>query len=196
MSNITPFPVLAHIVSIIKNAISDLKIEYTTTATAILKDGNDSIYLDQRFDSSGKLATVLINDQRDIIFSEDLLPVLKNLHQGVKSGLKSELQTATIVINDLDIETRLVLETAKDAFDQLSSSYEFVKTTKKELIKVKSEFKFENHCFEVIIINEADKIVVESEFSSTIDPVIKKIIEADTFKVQQALYGIFKKDKA
>lgn len=181
MNNTTPFPVLAHVVSIIKNAISDLKIQYPSTATAILKDGNDSIYLDQRFDNSGTFATVLINDKKDIIFSEDLLPIL------------AKLQTATFVINDLDIETRLVLETAKDAFDQLSSSYEFVKTTEKELTKVKSDFKFENHRFEIMIINEPDQVVVESEFSSTIDPVIKKIIESDTFKVQQALYGIFKK---
>ena len=176
MSNFTPSPVLAHVVNIIKNAISDLKIQYASAADAILKDGNDSIYLEQRFD------TVFINDQRDIIFSEDLLPVL------------AKLQTTTIVINDLDVETHLILQAAKDAFDQLSSSYEFVKTAEKELTKVKSEFKFENHRFEVTIINEPKRVSVEAEFSSKVDSVIKKIIEADTFKVQQALGGIFKKD--
>lgn len=181
MSTITPLPVLAHVVSLVKNVISDLKIEYTTTASAVLKDGNDTIHLDQRFDSTGKFATVLINDQRDILFSEDLLPELV------------ELQNATIVVNDLDVETRLVLETVKDAFDQLSSSYEFVKTTTKELTNVKSEFKFENHRFEVILNNEPTKLLVGAEFASNVDSAIKKIIETDTFKVQKAVDAIFKK---
>lgn len=180
MSNITPSPLLAQVVSIIKNAISDLKIQYVSPTIANLKDGNDSIYLEERFESGDHFATVVINDPKEIIFSEDLLPVLKDLHQ-----------TATILINDLNVETRLILESAKDAFDQLSSSYEFVKTTEKELTKVKSDFKFENHRFEVMIRNEEDHVFIEANFSK-IDPAIQKIIEADTFKVQQSIDHIFK----
>ncbi|MCY1541572.1 hypothetical protein D9M68_772720 [compost metagenome] len=127
------------------------------------------------------------------MFSEDLLPVLKDLAKDAKGELKSTLQTTSIVINELDIETRLILETAKDAFDQLSSSYEFVRTTANKLSKVKSKFKFENHLFEVLITNETDQLLVEPDFSSTLDPTIQKIIAADTFKVQQALQSIFEK---
>ncbi|MEJ5996296.1 hypothetical protein WG904_17845 [Pedobacter sp. Du54] len=181
MSNITPSPLLIQVVNIVKNVISDLKVEYTSPTIAHLKDGNDSIYLEQRFDKSGNSEILSINDAKEIIFSEDLLPVLKDLNQN-----------ATILINDLDVETRLVLETAKDAFDQLSSSYEFVKITEKQLTKVKSDFKFENHRFEVMITNELNHIVVEASFSSKIDPSVKKIIEADTFKVQQSIGHIFK----
>lgn len=193
MNNITPYPVLAHIVGIIKNAVSDLKIEYISTGIANLKDGNDSIYLEQQFDNTGTFATIFIKDPREIIFSEDLLPILKDLNQDVKENIG--LQTTTIVINDLNIETNLILETAKDVFDEISSSYEFVKTTEKEPAKVKSAFKFGNHRFEATIINESDQIYVTSEFSSTIDQTIKKNIEADTLKVQKALCTAFKKDK-
>lgn len=193
MSNITPHPVLVHVINIIKNTIGDLKIQYVSSAVANLKDGNDSIGLEQQFDNSGNLATLFINDPRDIMFSEDLLPVLKDLAKDAKGELKSTLQTTSIVINELDIETRLILETAKDAFDQLSSSYEFVRTTVNKLSKVKSKFKFENHLFEVLITNETDQLLVEPDFSSTLDPKIQKIIAADTFKVQQALQSIFEK---
>lgn len=193
MSNITPLPVLAHVVSIIKNAISDLKIQYTSPETANLKDGNDSIDLEQELDSSNNFATVFISDPKDIMFSEDLLPVLKDLSKGAKGELKSALETATIVINGLDVETRLILEMAKDAFDQLSSSYEFVRTTENKLTKVKARFKFENHLFEVMISNEAAQLLVEPEFAATVDATIQKIIAADAAKVQLALQSIFKK---
>lgn len=194
MSNITPLPVLAHVVSIIKNAISDLKIQYISSETANLKDGNDNIDLEQEFDSSNNFATIFINDPKDIMFSEDLLPVLKDdLSKGAKGELKSALETATVVINGLDVETRLILETAKDAFDQLSSSYEFVRTTENKLTKVKARFKFENHLFEVIISNETAQILVEPDFSSAVDLTIQKIIAADAAKVQLALQSIFKK---
>lgn len=181
MNNITPYPVLEHIVGLIKNAVSDIKIEFTSPGVANLKDGNDSIHLEQRFDTTGNFATVFIKDPREIIFSEDLLPVLK------------DLKTATIVINDLDIETIMILEATKDVFDEISISYEFVKATEKDITKVKSAFKFGSHRFEVMIKNESDAIYLTPEFPSTIDAVIKKNIEADASKAQNALTAAFKK---
>lgn len=188
MSNITPSPVLAHVVSIIKDAVSDIKTEYLTTTTAILRDGNDSIYLDEQLDNSSNNATIIIRDPRDIIFSEDLLPILSDLSKDTASRSKPVI----IVVNELEVGTYLILETAKDAFDQLSNSYELIKTIERDQTKLKSAFKFGKHAFNVIINNDVDQITVAADFDSTLDPAIKKVIEADTLKVQNALQAIYK----
>lgn len=191
MSNITPNPVLEHVVNVIKNVISDIKIEYTSTNVANLKDGNAPIYLEQHLDESGKLA-IFIKDPKDIIFSEDLLPELNSLDEGVKGALKSELQAATIIINDLNVATQIIFQSAKDAFDQISNSYEFAKNIEKDITKVKSTFKFGSNVFDLTILNEPELISITPEFADSFNPAIKKTVEDDAQKVQNALNAMFK----
>ncbi|MES2828811.1 MAG: hypothetical protein V4687_11665 [Bacteroidota bacterium] len=183
MSNTKPSPVLTQVVSIIKNAVADIKTEYPSAGTAIMKDGNDTIKLEQKGDDGGSIDTIFITDPRDIIFSEDLLPVLK------------DLQNATIVVNNLEVETCLVLETAKEAFDELSSSYEFVKTTERANTKLTSAFKFDKHAFEVTITNDGDQIIVEADLDKVTDQAVKTVIAGDAAKVQKALHGMYKDAK-
>ena len=191
MSNITPNPVLEHVVNVIKNVISDIKIEYTSTNVANLKDGNAPIYLEQHLDESGKLA-IFIKDPKDIIFSEDLLPELNSLDEGVKGALKSELQAATIIINDLNVATQIIFQSAKDAFDQISNSYEFAKNIEKDITKVKSTFKFGSNVFDLTILNEPELISITPESAASFSPAIKKTVEDDAQKVQNALNAMFK----
>lgn len=190
--NDNPYPVLKYVVDLIKNAISDAKIEYTSISTATLKDGNDSLHLEQKFDPTGNLATIFINDPREIIYSEDLLSPLNVLHEGAKGELKTTLQSATIIVNDINVETHLILQTVKDGFDQLSNSYEFVKTYEKESTKVKSTFKFGKHIFALTVINESEQILLTAKFIADIDPAVRKTVEADIIKVQNAVNAIYK----
>jgi hypothetical protein len=194
MNDFKPYAVLEYVVNLIKNTISDAKIEYGSIGTATLKDGNDTLYLEQKFDLSGNFATIFINDPREIIYSEDLLSPLHTLHEGAQEGLKAALQTATIIVNDLDVETQLVFQTVKDGFDQLSNSYEFVKPTKKETTKVTGSFKFGKHIFILTVINESDRIFVTPEFAAGFDPSIRKTIEGDASKVQNAVHAIYKSE--
>lgn len=191
MSNITPNPVLEHVVNVIKNVISDIKIEYTSTNVANLKDGNAPIYLEQHLDESGKLA-IFIKDPKDIIFSEDLLPELNSLDEGVKGALKAELKAASIIINDLNVATQIIFQSAKDAFDQISNSYEFAKNIEKDITKVKSTFKFGSNVFDLTILNEPELISITPEFADSFNPAIKKTVEDDAQKVQNALNAMFK----
>ncbi|MBC8986989.1 hypothetical protein H9X96_14535 [Pedobacter sp. N36a] len=191
MSNITPNPVLEHVVNVIKNVISDIKIEYTSTNVANLKDGNAPILLEQHLDESGKLA-IFIKDPKDIIFSEDLLPELNSLDEGVKGALKAELKAATIIINDLNVATQIIFQSAKDAFDQISNSYEFAKNIEKDITKVKSTFKFGSNVFDLTILNEPELISITPEFAASFNPAIKKTVEDDAQKVQNAVNAMFK----
>jgi hypothetical protein len=195
MNNITPYPVLEYVVNVIKNTISDIKTEYTAADAATLKDGNDTIDLVQRFDETGKTATIFIKDPKDIIFSEDLFPELKNLQQSAKGKSIPEIKDATVIINDLNIETHLIFQGVKDFFDELSSSYEFGKTVEKEANITKNTYKFGSHFFGLTVINEKDTIIVKTGFQASTDAAIKKIIENDALKVQNAAIKMFKTGK-
>ncbi|MES2456183.1 MAG: hypothetical protein V4594_11595 [Bacteroidota bacterium] len=195
MDNLKPYPVLEYVVNVIKDVISGIRIEYTSSSVAILKDGNDTIHLEQFLENNESFATIRINDPKDIIYSEDLLPTLEKLHEGVAGGLKADLQRAVIIINNLDVETQLIFQAVKDGFDVISNSYEFVKTIEKDVTKVKSTFKFGSHLFELTVINEPGSILVQPEFSSKIDPAVRTTIESDAGKVQKAVYAMLKEGK-
>lgn len=193
MSDFKPHPVLEYIVNLIENTISGAKIEYTSTSIATLKDGNDTIYFEQKSDSTGNAATIRIKDPKEIIYSEDLMNPLNDLQENAKGELKLTLQSTTIIINDLDVATNLIFQAVKDEFDQLSNSYEFVKTIEKEITKVKSKFKFGKHLFDLTVTNEPTQVIVTPEFPSPFDAVVKKTIEEDVLKVQNAMCIAFKK---
>ena len=192
MNNITPNPLLVNVVDVIKYVISDIKIEYISTSVAELIDGNAKINIKEQLDASGNLATINIDDPKDIIFSEDLVFALKKL---VEKKSKAQPAIATIIINDLEIEMHLIFQDVKDAFDQLSTSYEFLKTNKKEVTKVKSICKFGSHVFTLTVMNETDEIFVTPEFPTTMEAAIVKIIGDDVAKVQKAVRAIFKESR-
>lgn len=192
MNNITPNPLLANVVDVIKDVISDIKIEYISPSVVELIDGNAKINIKEQLDASGNLATINIDDPKDIIFSEDLVPALKKL---VEKKSKAQPVIGTIIINDLEIEMHLIFQDVKDAFDQLSTSYEFLKTNKKEVTKVKSICKFGSHVFTLTVMNETDEIFVTPEFPTTMEPAIVKIIGDDVAKVQKAVRAIFKESR-
>lgn len=194
MTEIKQYPVLEYIVNVLKNAIADAKIEKQSSSEFVIKDGNDVIHLKQVFDESGNLATIFITDKKHIIFSEDLLDTLQNIDEDATGDLKEALQTATIIINDLNVETELIFQAAKDFLDQLSNSYEFVKVIEKDVTKLKIQFKFGKHVFDLTIVNEPTSIAISPEFAPSFDAGIKKTIEEDVLKVQKAINKMFKED--
>ena len=192
MNDITDYPVLAYVVKLIKNTITDIKTEYIAPASVELKDGNDTVYLQQRSDENGNPSTIFIKDPKDIIFSEDLLPSLKNLQEGAEGKTAQALLNARVIINELDVETHLIFHAVKDHFDEISNSYEFSMAIEKQADKIKSKFKFGSHAFELTVANHAQLISVTADFPSSFDESIKKTIENDAAKVQQAVQKIFR----
>ncbi len=193
MTEIKKYSVLEYIVEVLGKAIVDAKVQNPSESTAVIKDGNDMIHLEQSFD--GVVPAVFIKDPKEIIFSEDLLEPLKNIHKGAKGELKAALQSANIVINDLDVETQLIFQAVKGGFDELSNSYEFLKTTKREITKVTSQVKFGKHVFEISIVNEPEFILVMPDFATPFDPAVKKTIEGNALEVQTAITKAVKEDK-
>ncbi|MGY4383992.1 recombinational DNA repair protein RecR [Pedobacter sp. UYP24] len=196
MSEIEKYPVLDYIVNTLKNALTDAKLEIKARNEYIIKDGNDEILLRQEPTNEGNAATILITDKRHIIFSEDLLETLQYIHQDIVGNpeLMKALENATIIINDLDIETELVFQAIKDQLDQLSNSYEFIQSVENKITKIGAGFKFGKHIFRLNINNEPKEISIETRFTPTFDPAIQKTIAADIQKVQAAVNKMFKED--
>ena len=171
MSEREKYPVLDHIVNTLKNAIADAKVENPSPNEYIIKDGNDEILLKQL--PNEVVTTVFITDNRRIIYSEDLLETLQqiHMHKDVKRNqeLKNALEKTTIIINDLNIETELIFQAIKDFLDQLSNSYEFIQTVENNITKIGAGFKFGKHIFRINITNEPEKISIEPRFSASFD---------------------------
>ncbi len=196
MSEIEKYSVLDYIVKTLKNALTDAKLDHKAPNEYVIKDGNDEIFLKQEPTNEGNAAVIIITDKRHIIFSEDLLETLRHIHKDAVGNpqLKEALETATIIINDLDIETELVFQAIKDQLDQLSNSYEFIQSVENNITKIGAGFKFGKHIFRLNINNEPKEISIETRFTPTFDPGIKKTIAADILKVQSAVNKIFKED--
>ena len=196
MSEREKYPVLDHIVNTLKNAITDAKVENPSPNEYIIKDGNDEILLKQM--PNEVVTTVFITDNRRIIYSEDLLETLQqiHMHKDVKGNqeLKNALEKTTIIINDLNIETELIFQAIKDFLDQLSNSYEFIQTVENNITKIGAGFKFGKHIFRINITNEPEKISIEPRFSASFDSSIQQTITIDINKVQVAVNKMFKED--
>ena len=196
MSEREKYPVLDHIVNTLKNAIADAKVENPSPNEYIIKDGNDEILLKQL--PNEVVTTVFITDNRRIIYSEDLLETLQqiHMHKDVKGNqeLKNALEKTTIIINDLNIETELIFQAIKDFLDQLSNSYEFIQTVENNITKIGAGFKFGKHIFRVNITNEPEKISIEPRFSASFDSSVQQTITIDINKVQIAVNKMFKED--
>ncbi len=196
MSEREKYPVLDHIVNTLKNAIADAKVENPSPNEYIIKDGNDEILLKQL--PNEVVTTVFITDNRRIIYSEDLLETLQqiHMHKDVKGNqeLKNALEKTTIIINDLNIETELIFQAIKDFLDQLSNSYEFIQTVENNITKIGAGFKFGKHIFRINITNEPEKISIEPRFSASFDNSVQQTIVTDINKVQKAVNKMFKED--
>jgi len=194
MSDIKQYPVIEFISEKIKNAIADAKLEKQAEGVSIIKDGNDIIHIEQKFEGSDNAASIFITDKKQILYSEDLLEPLQEIHEGTESNkvLYDALKASSIVVNGLSIETEFVFQAVKDCFDNLSNSYEFVKTIEKKINDLTMEFKFGDHKFKLIVANQPEEINANAEFDNSINPKIKSTIETDVAKVQQALNKLFK----
>lgn len=182
---------LSYVVKTITKAIADSQVEQGLINEYVIKDGNDTIFLKQDLNNNA----ILITDKRNILFSEDLLETLQDIHLSVKGNeeLKAALQNSTIIINGLDIETDFVFQAIKDFLDQLSNSYEFVQTVETEITKIGVGFKFGKHIFRLNITNEPATITLEPRFVKSFDAGIQKTITEDINKVQIAVNKMFKK---
>lgn len=194
MSEIKQYPVLKHIVNVIKNAIADSKVDEQSESVSIIKDGNDSIHVRQLFDDTEKIASIFITDKKEILYSEDLLETLEDIAKTAKSdaGLKEALEAAKIIVNDLSLQTEFILQEVKAAFDELSDSYEFGKTTEKNIEEFSASYKFGDNKFDITVVNSADAIQIEAKIDSAVKPAVKKTIEADVDKIGKALNNSFK----
>jgi len=198
MSEIKQYPVLKHIVNVIKNAIADSKVDAQSQSVSIIKDGNDSIHIKQLFDSTDEdIATIFITDKKEILFSEDLLETLQDIEDSAKgdAALKKALQATTIIVNDLTIETDFIFQAVKESFNELSDSYEFLKTTEKNIEELAAQFKFGDNRFDIKLKNESDIIRIEAQVNAAVTPKVKAIIEADVVKIEQGLTKMFKGEK-
>ncbi|MHA4894668.1 hypothetical protein ACXZ1K_07955 [Pedobacter sp. PWIIR3] len=192
MEGITPKELLKLVVDIIKDAVCDIHIDYVSEHVAVLKDGNDSIHLEQKNDENGSSSSVFINDPREIIVSEDLLPALTALQHGLPGRTTARPKDASIVLNGLDVETYQILDAAKDAYDELNNSYQYEATLKKLHNEVTCSFKFGDHDFQITLVNQNDAIAITAETSAITAKGIADIIKNDTAKVQVALEAIYK----
>jgi len=192
MSEIEQHPVLEHIVNVLSKAIVDSKTEKKSEKTAVIKDGNSIIQLDYLAD--GDELTIWITDKNEILFSEDLLEELQDIDTtaGSNASLKTALQNATIVVNELTIETKFIFQAVKESFDTLSTSYEFIKTIKKQENGFTTQFKFGDNKFELTVINEPAEVKVEANCDDIKNSKVVDTIKADTTKVYTALNQLFK----
>jgi hypothetical protein len=193
MSEIKQHAVLTYISEKIKSAIADAKLEKQSETVAVIKDGNDQIHLEQVSDGSDNV-TIQITDKKEILYSEDLLETLQNIEEGTESQkeLYGALSATTVVVNGLSIETDFVFQAVKDCFDTLSSSYQFIKTLSKRINGLTISFQFGDHKFQLVVVNDPESIVITSDVDEVKDAKVKKTIESDVAKVQQALNKMFK----
>ena len=197
MSEIEQYPVLEHIVNILNKAIVDSKVEKKSQNVSVIKDGNSIIQIEQQFDESGKLPKIFITDVNEILFSEDLLVKLSKIHTSATTSISLEraLQNVYILVNELSLEAGFILQDVKEALDTVSQSYEFIKLTDKQPEGFTAAFKFGNHKFEIVLVNEPAIIKIDGNLESVADKKVVKTITEDLEKINNILNDIYKKKK-
>ena len=194
MSNIKQHAVLEFVTEKIKSEIADIQLEKQSESISILKDGNDIIHIEHTAGDKDQSVSVSITDKKEILYSEDLLEILKDIHLEANSGTEiyNALKNTAITVNGLNIETKFIFQAVKEFFDELSNSYQFLKILSKEPNKINVEFQFGSTKFQLLVVNGVDQIAASGEFNNSIDPKIKATIDSDIVKVQQALNKMFK----
>ncbi|RZK25481.1 MAG: hypothetical protein EOO43_05410 [Flavobacterium sp.] len=193
MSEIKQSPVLEFIIEKIKGEIADAKVEKQSEKKSVLKDGNDSILLEETAGLDDHKVSVLITDKKEILYSEDLLEILQDIHLEARpdTSIYESLKSTNIIVNGLSIETKFIFQAVKEFFDTLSNSYQFLKTVEKSTNQLTMEFQFGDTKFHLLVSN-GEHITVNAKYDESVNAKIKTTIADDVIKVQQALNKMFK----
>lgn len=194
MSEITQSPVLAYVVEVLKNAIIDAKVEIVSAYESAVIDGSDAIRLKEELDTNGDTAAIWITDKKEILYSEDLLETVYNIHKGAGNDatLKRALLAANMIVNGLNVEAELMFHAVRDQFYSLGSSYEFVKFLERADQQFKFNMTFGDHKFVLKVLNEPAEINIEAEFDDSVAPVIRETILKDLNYVKEEINAEFK----
>jgi hypothetical protein len=194
MSEIKQYAVLEYIVDVLQKAIVGSKVQQKAPDQSAIIDGNASIIIQQRLESNGSTAAILIKDQKEILYSEELLEKVYKISKGTEHpGIK----TATnIVINGLSIEAELIFHAIRDQFYSLSDSYEFLNFIERDIQQIKFNMNFGDDLpFELIVLNQPDSIAIEAVIGKTVAPAIQAAINADVKEIRHQINKQFKKDE-
>ena len=194
MSEITQSPVLAYVVEVLKNAIIDAKVEILSAYESAVIDGSDAIRLKEELDENGDTAAVWITDKKEILYSEDLLETIYNIHKGAGNDatLKRALLAANMIVNGLNVEAELMFHAVRDQFYSLGSSYEFVRFLERADQQFKFSMTFGDHKFVLNVLNEPAEINIDAEFDDSVAPVIRETILKDLHYVKEEINAEFK----
>lgn len=196
MSEIKQYAVLEYIVDVLQKSIIGSKVKQIAPDETAIIDGNASIVIKQRFESNGNTAAILIRDEKEVLYSEELLEKVYKIHEGAKdnAALKAALSGANIIINGLNIEAELIFHAIRDQFYALSDSYEFLKFIEKDVQKMRFNMNFgDDLIFELIVLNEAGSIAIEAIIGKSVAPAVKSAISADVQEIRDKINKQFKK---
>jgi hypothetical protein len=196
MSEINQYAALEYLVDVLQKAIIGSKVKQLTTDESAIIDGNASIRLKQQPESNGNPASIFIRDEKEILYSEELLEEVYKIQErkDYPAGLKAILTASNIMINGLNIEAELIFHAVRDQFYALNGSYEFQKFTERDNQKVKFNMTFGDELsFGLIVFNEADLVVIEAVIGESVPSAVKAVINADMESVRQEINQQFKK---
>ncbi|TCC91062.1 hypothetical protein [Pedobacter hiemivivus] len=196
MSENKPYAVLEYVVDVLQDAIIGSKVKKTSADEFAIIDGNASIRVKQNFESNGNTGAIQIRDEKQILFSEELLETVYKIHEGADHGpdLKAALSIANIIINGLNIEAELIFHAVKDQFYALSDSYEFLKFIERDIQQMKFNMSFGDELtFEVIVLNEPNSVTIDTVIGESVAPAVKATINANVEKVRLEINKQFKK---
>ncbi|WP_316812231.1 hypothetical protein [Pedobacter heparinus] len=192
------YAVLEYVVDVLQKAIIGSKVKQIRPDESAIIDGNASITIQQHFESNGSTAAILIRDEREILYSEELLETIYKIQEGANyhAGLKAALSITNFVINGLNIEAELIFHAIRDYFYSLSGSYEFLNFAERDIQQMKFNMNFgDDVTFDLIVLNEPDSIAIEAVIEKSVAPAVKAAINADVEKVRREINKQFKKDE-
>lgn len=196
MSEIKQYAALEYVVEVLQKAIFGSKVKQLAPDEIAIIDGNAAIGIKQHVESNGSSAAIVLRDKKEILYSEDLLETLYNIHKGAKldATLKATLSPSNIVINGLNIEAELIFHALRDHFYALGDSYEFQKFIEKNNQQMRFSMSFgDDVIFELVVLNEPDAISIETIVGEKVAPAVKAAIAADVESVRLEINSEFKK---
>lgn len=196
MSEIKPYTALEYVVNLLQKAIIGSKIKQIAADESVIIDGNASITIKQRLESNGNPTEIFIKDEKEILYSEELLEKVYKIYEekDLSADLKTTLSIANILINGLNIEAELIFHAVRDHFYVLSGSYEFQKFIGRDNQQVKFNMNFgDDLTFELIIFNESNTVTIEAVIDESVAPAVKAVIHADLESVRMDINNQFKK---
>ncbi|WP_432709169.1 hypothetical protein [Pedobacter sp.] len=193
MSEIKQYAELEYVVDVLQKAILGSKVKQLAPDEIAIIDGNAAIGLKQ-VESNGSVE-IVIRDKKEILYSEELLETLYNIHKGIKHNeeLKASLSSANIIINGLNIEAELIFHAMRDHFYTMSDSYEFIKFIEKSNQLMKFNMSFgDDVILELVVLNKPDAISIETILGKSVKPAVQAAIAADVESVRLEINSEFK----